>query len=163
MQLATLPRPELIQMADLLAREKYIDRNSVLDAMEQGISRAGRSKYGPEYDIRTQIDRKNGAIFMARYLTVCEEVLDEATQISLKDAQKKNPNAKVGDEISDPLPPMDFGRIAAQTARQVIAQRVKDAERMAQYNEMKDRKGEIASGTVKRIEGGNLYIDIGKT
>ena len=160
MQIATLPRPELIQMADLLAREKNISKKDVLEAMEQGISKAGRSKYGPEYDIRTKIDPQTGAIEMARYITVVDVVEDEFTQISLESAQKKDASLKLGDEIVDPLPPMDFGRIAAQTAKQVITQKVREAERMCQYNEMKSRKGEIVSGIVKRVEGGNLIIEV---
>ncbi len=162
MQIATLPRPELIQMADALAREKDITKADVLEAMEQGISKAGRSKYGPEYDIRTQIDPNTGAIKMARYLTVVEEVEDEFTQISLPDAQRKDKTLKIGDEIVDMLPPMDFGRIAAQTAKQVITQKVREAERMRQYNEMKDKKGEIVNGIVKRVEGGSLVLEIGR-
>ena len=162
MQIATLPRPELIQMADALAREKDITKSDVLEAMEQGISKAGRSKYGPEYDIRTQIDPNTGAIKMARYLTVVEEVTDEFTQISIADAQRKDKSLKLGDEIVDMLPPMDFGRIAAQTAKQVITQKVREAERMRQYNEMKDKKGEIVNGIVKRVEGGNLILEIGR-
>ena len=162
MQIATLPRPELIQMADALAREKDITKADVLNAMEQGISKAGRSKYGPEYDIRTQIDPNTGAIKMARYLTVVDEVEDEFTQISLAEAQKKDKSLKVGDEIIDMLLPMDFGRIAAQTAKQVITQKVREAERMRQYNEMKDKKGEIVNGIVKRVEGGHLILEIGR-
>ena len=160
MQVATFPRPELIQMADTLAREKGITKEAVLEAMEQGISKAGRSKYGPEYDIRTQIDPKTGAITMARYITVVDEVEDEFTQMTLEDARKKDKMLKVGDEIVDPLPPMDFGRIAAGTAKQVIMQKVRDAERFQQYNEMKDKKGEIVNGTVKRVEAGNLVVEL---
>ncbi len=160
MQIATLPRPELIQMADLLAREKNISKKDVLEAMEQGISKAGRSKYGPEYDIRTKIDPSTGAIQMARYITVVENPEDEFTQISLENAHKKDKSLKIGDVIIDPLPPMDFGRIAAQTAKQVITQKVREAERMCQFNEMKSRKGEIVSGIVKRIEGGNLIVEV---
>ena len=129
MQVSTLPRPELIQMADILAREKNIDKQAVLEAMEQGISKAGRSKYGPEYDIRTKIDPNTGAIQMARYMTVVETVEDEFTQIALADAVKKDKTLKIGDEITDLLPPMDFGRIAAQTAKQVIIQGIREAER----------------------------------
>ncbi len=160
MQIATLPRPELIQMADLLAREKNISKKDVLEAMEQGISKAGRSKYGPEYDIRTKIDPTTGAIQMSRYVTVVEKPEDEFTQISLEDALKKDKSLKIGDVIVDPLPPMDFGRIAAQTAKQVITQKVREAERMCQFNEMKSRKGEIVSGIVKRVEGGNLIVEV---
>lgn len=160
MQVATFPRPELIQMADVLAREKGIDKEAVLEAMEQGISKAGRSKYGPEYDIRTKIDPKTGAITMARYVTVVEEVEDEFTQITLDEAKKKDKTLEIGDEIVDLLPPMDFGRIAAGTAKQVIMQKVRDAERMQQYNEMKDKKGEIVNGTIKRVEAGNLIVEL---
>ncbi len=161
MQIATLPRPELIQMAELLAREKGIDKADVLAAMEQGISKAGRSKYGPEYDIRTTIDPHTGAIQMARYVTVVDTVEDEFTEMSLEEARRQNPEAKVGDEIIDVLPPMDFGRIAAQTAKQVITQKVREAERLQQYNDMKDKKGQIVSGIVKRVEGGNLILEVG--
>lgn len=162
MQSATLPRPELIQMADMLAREKNIEKTAVLEAMEQGISKAGRSKYGPEYDIRTQIDPNNGAIKMGRYTTVVETVEDEFTQVSLSEARKSNPSLNIGDEIVDLLPPMDFGRIAAQTAKQVIMQKVREAERLCQYNDMKDKKGEIINGVVKRVEGGNLIVETGR-
>jgi N utilization substance protein A len=160
MQVATFPRPELVQMAEMLARDKGIEKSAVLEAMEQGISKAGRSKYGPEYDIRTKIDPTTGAIQMARYVTVVETVEDEFTQISLVNAQKKDKTLKLGDVIVDPLPPMDFGRIAAQTAKQVITQKVREAERMCQFNEMKSRKGEIVSGIVKRVEGGNLVVEV---
>lgn len=163
MQSATLPRPELIQMADMLARDKNIEKAAVLEAMEQGISKAGRSKYGPEYDIRTQIDPHNGAIKMGRYMTVVETVEDEFTQISVEDARKKDQKLSVGDEIVDILPPMDFGRIAAQTAKQVIMQKVREAERMCQYNDMKDKKGEIVNGVVKRVENGNLIVEVGRS
>lgn len=160
MQVATFPRPELVQMADTLAREKGIEKTAVLAAMEQGISKAGRSKFGPEYDIRTQIDPKTGAITMARYITVVEEVEDEFTQMTLEEAHKRDKTLKIGDEIVDVLPPMDFGRIAAQTAKQVITQKVREAERFQQYNEMKDKKGQIINGTVKRVEGGNLVVEL---
>ena len=158
----TQPRPELLQMADVLAREKGIDRDDVLQAMEYAIARAGRSKYGPQYDVRATIDRKTGEIKMARYTTVVETVEEEGAQISLQDAHKINPDLKLGDEIVDPLPPMDFGRIAAQTAKQVIVQKVRDAERVRQYNDFKDKVGEIVHGTVKRIEMGNVIVDLGR-
>ena len=163
MQNATLPRPELIQMADLLAHEKGIEKEAVLHAMEEGISKAGRSKYGPEYDIRTSINANDGSIEMVRVMTVVEDVEDEFKQISLADARKSNRFAKLGEEIVDPLPPMDFGRIAAQTARQVIMQKVRDAERTQQYEAMKDKKGQIVHGLVKRVEAGNLIVEIGHT
>ncbi|KAF0224916.1 MAG: N utilization substance protein [Rhodospirillaceae bacterium] len=162
-RIAALPRPELLQVADAVARDKGIDRDEVLEAMEQAIQKAGRSKYGHEHDIRAHIDRKTGEIQLARYIEVVEEeVENEATQVPLARALKKNPGAKVGDFLVDPLPPIDFGRIAAQTAKQVIVQKVRDAERQRQFNEYKDRVGEISNGLVKRVEFGNVIVDLGR-
>jgi len=161
-RIAALPRPELLQVADAVARDKGIDRDEVLEAMEQAIQKAGRSKYGHEHDIRAHIDRKTGEIRLMRYLEVVETVENEATQIPLDRAKRKNPEAKFGDFLIDPLPPIDFGRIAAQTAKQVIVQKVRDAERQRQYNEYKDRTGEIVNGLVKRVEFGNVIVDLGR-
>jgi transcription termination/antitermination protein NusA len=159
---ASFPRPELLQVADTVARDKGIDRDEVLQAMEQAIQKAGRSKYGQEYDIRAEIDRKNGEIRLMRFREVADPVENEATQIPLVDAKRLNPDAEVGDFITDPLPPIDFGRIAAQTAKQVIVQKVRDAERQRQFNEYKDRVGEIVNGLVKRVEFGNVIVDLGR-
>jgi len=156
------PRPELLQVADTVARDKGIDRDEVLQAMEQAIQKAGRSKYGLEYDIRAEIDRKNGEIKLMRFREVADPVANEATQINLTEAKQLNPEAEVGDFLTDPLPPIDFGRIAAQTAKQVIVQRVRDAERQRQYKEFKDRVGEIVNGLVKRVEFGNVVVDLGR-
>src|SRR5579864_4667396 len=156
------PRPELLQVADTVARDKGIDRDEVLQAMEQAIQKAGRSKYGLEYDIRAEIDRKNGEIKLMRFREVADPVANEATQITLTEAKQLNPEAEVGDFLTDPLPPIDFGRIAAQTAKQVIVQRVRDAERQRQYKEFKDRVGEIVNGLVKRVEFGNVVVDLGR-
>lgn len=156
------PNIELLQIADLMAREKGIDREDILHAMEFAVSRAGRSKYGPEYDIRAHVDRKTGEMKLARYIQVVDEVENDATQILLKDAKKKNPDIKVGEFIVDPLPPIDFGRIAAQTAKQVMTQQIRDAERLRQFEEFKDKKGEIIHGIVKRVELGNVIVDINK-
>ncbi len=156
------PRPELLQVADTVARDKGIDRDEVLLAMEQAIQKAGRSKYGQEYDIRAEIDRKNGEIRLMRFREVADPVENEATQIPLAQAKRLNPEAEVGDFITDPLPPIDFGRIAAQTAKQVIVQKVRDAERQRQFNEYKDRVGEIVNGLVKRVEFGNVIVDLGR-
>jgi len=156
------PRPELLQVADTVARDKGIDRDEVLLAMEQAIQKAGRSKYGQEYDIRAEIDRKNGEIRLMRFREVADPVENEATQIPLAQAKHLNPEAEVGDFITDPLPPIDFGRIAAQTAKQVIVQKVRDAERQRQFNEYKDRVGEIVNGLVKRVEFGNVIVDLGR-
>jgi transcription termination/antitermination protein NusA len=155
-------RPELLQVADTVARDKGIDRDEVLEAMEQAIQKAGRSKYGLEYDIRAEIDRHNGEIRLLRFREVAEPIENEATQIALAEAQNLNPEAEIGDFITDPLPPIDFGRIAAQSAKQVIVQKVRDAERQRQFLEFKDRVGEIVNGLVKRVEFGNVVVDLGR-
>jgi len=155
-------RVELLQVADAVAREKSIDREEVLQAMEQAIQKAGRSKYGIEHDIRAEIDRSNGEIRLKRFREVVDVIDNDATQMLLIDAQRRNPDAQVGDYIVDPLPPIDFGRIAAQTAKQVIVQRVRDAERDRQFKEYKDRVGEIINGLVKRVEFGNVTVDLGR-
>src|SRR3954471_7590729 len=158
-----IPRMELLQVADAVAREKSIDRDEVLIAMEQAIQKAGRSKYGHEHDIRAAIDRKTGEIKLTRVQEVVDEVVEnEATQIPLKAAVRRNPELKVGDFIIDDLPPIDFGRIAAQTAKQVIVQKVRESERKRQFEEFKDRKGEIINGLVKRVEFGNITVDLGR-
>src|SRR6201997_5691577 len=158
----TYARPELLQVADTVARDKGIDRDEVLDAMEQAIQKAGRSKYGQEYDIRAEIDRNSGEIRLLRFREVADVIENEATQIPLTDAQRLNPEAEIGDFITDPLPPIDFGRIAAQTAKQVIVQKVRDAERQRQFLEFKDRVTEIVNGLVKRVEFGNVVVDLGR-
>jgi N utilization substance protein A len=153
---------ELLQVADAVAREKSIDRDEVLEAMEQAIQKAGRSKYGHEHDIRARIDRKTGDIHLTRHIEVVEAVENEATQLTVAQARRRQPDAKPGDVIIDPLPPIDFGRIAAQTAKQVIVQKVRDAERKRQFNEYKDRTSEIVNGLVKRVEYGNVTVDLGR-
>ncbi len=162
---AALPRPELLQVADVVARDKGIDREEVLEAMELAIQKAGRSKYGHEYDIRATIDRKTGEISLMRYVEIVasdEEVENELYQTTLDQARKRHPDIEVGQFLIDPLPPIDFGRIAAQTAKQVIVQKVRDAERLRQYNEYKDRIGEVVNGLVKRVEFGNVIVDLGR-
>ena len=153
---------DLIQVADAVAREKGIEREEVLEAMEMAIQKAGRSKYGHEFDIRAEVDRDTGEIQLARYIEVVDEVENEATQLTLDEAKKTKSDAQVGEFLVDPLPPMDFGRIAAQTAKQVIVQRVREAERARQYKEYKDRVGEIVNGVVKRVEFGNVIVDLGR-
>jgi len=159
-----IARPELLQVADAVAREKMIEREEVLEAMEQAIQKAGRAKYGLEKDIRATIDRKDGRVKLERFTEVveAEPVESEATQIPLRIAQKIKPGIQLGEFIVDPLPPIDFGRIAAQTAKQVIVQRVREVERKKQFEEYKDRVGEIINGTVKRTEYGNLMVDLGR-
>ncbi|MDA0240239.1 MAG: transcription termination factor NusA [Proteobacteria bacterium] len=158
---ALFTHPELLLVADTVAREKGIDREEVLDAMEQAIQKAGRSKYGHEHDIRARIDRKTGEIQLSRYIEVAEEIENEVTQITLDTARQKKSDAEIGEFLVDPLPPIDFGRIAAQTAKQVIVQKVREAERKRQYAEFKDRVGEIVNGMVKRVEFGNILVDLG--
>jgi transcription termination/antitermination protein NusA len=153
---------ELLQVAETVAREKNIDREEVIAAMEMAVQKAARAKYGHERDIRATIDRESGNISLALYEEVVEEVDESQTQISLKDARKKDPNTEIGAFIIESLPPIEFGRIAAQTAKQVIVQKVRDAERLRQYEEFKDRIGEVISGTVKRIDFGNLILDLGR-
>ncbi|MCA3310247.1 MAG: transcription termination/antitermination protein NusA [Roseomonas sp.] len=159
-----IARPELLQVAEAVAREKMIEREEVLEAMEQAIQKAGRAKYGLEKDIRATIDRKDGRVKLERFTEVveAEPVESEATQIPLRIAQKIKPGIQLGEFIVDPLPPIDFGRIAAQTAKQVIVQRVREVERRKQFEEYKDRVGEIINGTVKRTEYGNLMVELGR-
>jgi len=153
---------ELLQVAETVAREKSIERDEVLVAMEQAIQKAGRSKYGLEHDIRAHIDRKSGEIELKRFIEVADPVEDEATQITLGDAKARDDSLELGDFIIEPLPPIDFGRIAAQTAKQVIVQKVREAERRRQFEEYKDRVSEIVNGLVKRVEYGNVTVDMGR-
>ncbi|HTI03654.1 MAG TPA: transcription termination factor NusA [Acidisoma sp.] len=157
-----IARPELLLVADAVAREKSIDRDEVLEAMEQAIQKAGRAKYGHEKDIRATIDRKTGDVRLSRWTEVVETAENEDTQIPLHIARKFKPEINLGEFIIDPLPPIDFGRIAAQTAKQVIVQRVREYERRRQFAEFKDRVGEIVNGVVKRTEYGNLMVDLGR-
>jgi len=158
----SIARPELLLVADSVAREKNIEREEVLEAMEQAIQKAGRAKYGHEKDIRATIDRKSGDVRLSRWTEVVETVENEETQIPVNIARKFKPEINVGEFLIDPLPPIDFGRIPAQTAKQVIVQRVREYERKRQYEEFKDRVGEIINGVVKRTEYGNLMVELGK-
>ena len=155
-------RLELLQVADAVAREKGIERGTVLGAMEEAIEKAARSKYGMENEIRAEIDQTTGDIRVFRCLVVCDEVENESAEISVADARERNPDARTGDILAEPLPPIDFGRVAAQTAKQVIVQKVREAERERQYEEYKDRVGEIVNGLVKRVEYGNVTVDLGR-
>ena len=155
-------RLELLQIADAVAREKSIDREIVIAAMADAIQKAARSRYGSESNIRADINAKTGEIRLQRLLEVVEHAEDYSTQIPLMLARDRNPDAQLGDFIADPLPPMDFGRIAAQSAKQVIVQKVREAERDRQFDEFKDRIGEIVNGTVKRVEYGNVIVDLGR-
>ncbi len=155
-------RLELLQIADAVAREKVIDRQIVIEAMEDAIQKAARSRYGSETEVKAEINPKTGEIRLQRLLQAVETVENVSTEISLDDARARNPEAQLGDFISEPLPPLDFGRIAAQSAKQVIVQKVREAERDRQYDEFKDRIGEIANGVVKRVEYGNVIVDMGR-
>jgi len=157
-------RLELLQIADAVAREKVIDRGIVIAAMEDAIAKAARSRYGAETDVHAEIHPKTGELRLSRHLLVVEdnELENDAQQIPLSDARKRNPAAQVGDAISETLPPFDFGRVAAQSAKQVIVQKVREAERERQYEEYKDRIGEIINGVVKRVEYGNVIVDLGR-
>jgi len=160
---STMGNTEILQIADAVAREKGIGREQVIEALENAIQVAGRRKYGHEHNIKAEIDRKSGEIRLFRVIDVVEAVENEATQITLKQAHRRDKTLEVGASIKDPLPPIDFGRIAAQTAKQVIVQKVRDAERDKQYDEYKDRSGEVISGTVKRVEYGSVTVDFGRT
>ena len=154
---------ELLQVADNVAREKNIDREIVIGAMEEAIQKAGRSKYGHDHDIRAHIDRKSGVIELKRFREVLAQdaiIENEVAQLTFTQAKKIKPDATPGEFIVDELPPLDFGRIAAQTAKQVIMQKVREAERSRQYGEFKDKVGEIVSGVIKRVEYGNATVDI---
>ena len=162
MDTTALSRTELLQVADAVAREKSIEREEVLEAMEQAISKAGRAKYGAEHDIRAEIDRKTGEVRLKRFREVTEEIENETTQITVADAQVAQPGIQVGEYIIEELPPIDLGRIPAQTAKQVLVQKVREAERQRQFKEYKDRVGEVVNGIVKRNEFGNVTIDLGR-
>ena len=153
---------ELLQIADAVAREKAIDRKIVLGAMEDAIAKAARSRYGSETEVRAEIDPKSGELHLSRHMLVVETVENPAMQISLEDARRRHPAAQIGDTIADPLPPLEYGRIAAQSAKQVIVQKVREAERDRQYDEYKDRIGDIVNGIVKRVEYGNVVVDLGR-
>ena len=155
-------RLEILQIADAVAREKSIDRSIVIASMEDALQKAARSRYGQETEVRAEINAKTGEVRFSRLLLVVDDVENDATQISLADARKRNPAAQSGDWISETLPPFDFGRIAAQSAKQIIVQKVREAERDRQYEEYKDRIGEIVNGVVKRVEYGNVIIDLGR-
>ncbi len=155
-------RLELLQIADAVAREKSIDKQIVIAAMADAIQKAARSRYGQETNIRADINPQTGDMKLQRLMEVVDKVEDFDKQISIEDARHRNPDAQVGDFIAEQLPPMDFGRIAAQSAKQVIVQKVREAERDRQFDEYKDRVGEIVNGTVKRVEYGNVIVDLGR-
>ena len=155
---------ELLRIAEAVAAEKSIDAEIILSSMELAIQKAAKTKFGSENDIRAKIDRENGNISLHKVLTIVESPENLDTEISLEHAKKiqNKENIKVGDEIFEQLPPIDLGRIAAQTARQVITQSVRSAERERQYNDFIGKKDEILSGMVKRLEYGNVIVDLNR-
>lgn len=158
----TANRAELIAIANSVASEKMIDKAIVIEAMEDAIQRAARTRYGQEMDIRAKLDPNNGDLRLWRVVEVVEVVDDIYKQVDVKGAQKLQAGAAVGDYLVDPLPPIEFGRIQAQAAKQTIFQKVRDAERERQYEEFKDRAGEIITGVVKRVEFGHIVVDLGR-
>src|SRR5690606_27062932 len=155
-------RLELLQIADAVAREKSIDKQIVIAAMADAIQKPARSRYGQETHIRAHLNPNNRPMKLQSLLERGEVGQESARQLSMADARTRNPDAQVGDFIAEQLPPMDFGRIAAQSAKQVIVQKVREAERDRQYDEYKDRIGEIVNGSVKRVEYGNVVVDLGR-
>ncbi len=163
-------RLEIMQIADAVAREKSIEKEIVIAAMEHAMQKAARSRYGAEHDIRAKIDPKTGEMTLVRAMTIVDEsTLDDeirpfnpSTDLLLKDALKTDPDAVIGKVYEELLPPMEFGRVAAQTAKQVINHEVREAERERQYEEYKDRVGEVLNGIVKRVEYGNTIVDLGR-
>jgi N utilization substance protein A len=155
-------RLELLQIADAVAREKSIDREIVFETLEEAEAKAARSRYGSETNIRARIDRKTGEIRLERHMLVVDAVDNPANQISLDEARIRNPAAQVGDTLADTLPPLSYGRVASQSAKQVIVQKIREAERDRQYQEYKDRIGEVVNGVVKRVEYGNVVVDLGR-
>ena len=155
---------ELLQTAEAVAREKMIEPELVIEAMEDSLARAAKSRYGAEMDIRVKIDRKTGNASFTRIRTVVEDdaVENDQAQLTVEQARPYLADPKVGDEIVDQVPPVELGRIAAQSAKQVILQRVREAERDRQYEEFKDRAGSIINGIVKREEYGNIIVDVGR-
>ncbi|MDE0114504.1 MAG: transcription termination factor NusA [Albidovulum sp.] len=162
MSAASANRLELLQIADSVAQEKMIDQEIVVNAMEEAWAKAAKYQYGPEFDIRATIDRRTGDMLLRRVRTVSENPENHALEIDIDNARENNPEASVGDEIAEDLPPLELGRIAAQNAKQVMLQLVRDAERERQYEEFKDRKGTIVNGIVRREEYGNIVLDIGR-
>merc|ERR1712185_564050 len=155
-------RAELLAIANSVASEKMIDKSIVIEAVEEAIQKSARNRYGAENDIRAKLDPQTGDLRLWRVVEVVEEVEDYFKQVNLEQAQKLQDGASVGDFIVDPLPPVDLGRIDAQSAKQVIFQKVRDAERERQYEEFKDRAGEIITGVIKSVEFGHVIVNLGR-
>ncbi len=161
----SLDKLELLRIVEAVANEKSIDKEIVLESMENAIAKAALTKFGHDNNIEVTIDRNTGEIKIKKVLEITETIEDSSRQITLQDAKlknKKNSDLKIGDKIYEELPQIDFGRIAAQSAKQVISYRVKEAEKSRQYEEFIDKQGEILSGIIKRLEYGNIIVDLGK-
>ena len=160
-----LDKLELLRIVEAVANEKSIDKELVIESMQSAIQKAALTKFGSDNNIEVIIDRESGEIKIQKVLDIVENVEDAAKEITLKEAQKNNPdkkNLKVGEKIFEELPQIDFGRIAAQSAKQVISSRVREAEKNRQYEEFIDKQEQILSGIIKRLEYGNVIVDLGK-
>ncbi|MEL6258419.1 MAG: transcription termination factor NusA, partial [Pseudomonadota bacterium] len=157
-------RLEILQIARAVAEEKAIDKAIVFRAMEEAIEKAAKGRYGQEHDIRASLDEETGEQTLWRIQTVVADadLEDAVQQIPLSEANRLDEDLEIGDEIKEELPPFDFGRVAAQSAKQVIMQKVREAERDRQYEEYKDRVGEVINGIVKRVEYGHVIVDLGR-
>jgi len=158
-------RLELLQIADAVAREKAIEKEIVIEAIEEAITKGARARYGAEHDIRAKIDPKTGELVLKRYIEVVDDdfpMEGEIGKISLTEAKRRDPQAAIGKVYEEVLPPFEFGRVQTQMARQVVTHKVREAERERQYEEFKDRTGEIVNGVVKRVEYGNTIVDLGR-
>ncbi len=162
MQTTSANKLELLQIAESVAREKLIEPELVIEAMEESLAKAAKLRYGSEYDIRATIDPNSGELKMERYRKIVDTVENHFTEITVNEAEKIQKDTAVGSYIIDNLPPLDFGRIAAQSAKQVITQKVREAERTRQYEEFKDRVGQIINGKVRRVEFGNVIVYLGR-
>ena len=160
-----LDKLELLRIVEAVANEKSIDKELVIGSMESAIQKAALVKFGNDNDIEVIIDRESGDIKIQKVLNIVETVDDSAREISLEEAQKNDPNnkgLKIGDKIFEELPQIDFGRIAAQSAKQVISSRVREAEKNRQYEDFIEKQSQILSGIIKRLEYGNVIVDLGK-
>ena len=160
-----LDKLELLRIVEAVANEKSIDKEVVIGSMESAIQKAALTKFGSDNNIEVIIDRESGEIKIQKVLEIVEKVEDSAREITLSDAKGTNSSLgdlKIGDKIFEELPQIDFGRIAAQSAKQVISSRVREAEKNRQYEDFIDKQGQILSGIIKRLEYGNVIVDLGK-
>ena len=160
-----LDKQELLRIVEAVANEKSIDKELVIESMERDIKKAALTKFGNDNNIEVIIDRESGEIKIRKVLDIVENIEDSAREITLEEAKKFSPKSKdlkIGEKIFEELPQIDFGRIAAQSAKQVISSRVREAEKNRQYEDFIDKQEQILSGIIKRLEYGNVIIDLGK-